>query len=104
MTDNVFVERRFEIEGQELLIQFQVPFLAPGGEFQCHWTIDWPTQKRSRYTCGIDGVQALMLAMRTVHSELLESEAYRNGKLTYLEETDLDLPAPWTFDEDNSPR
>lgn len=36
-----------------------------------------------------------MLAMKTVHSELLESDLYKSGKLTYLQEYDLDLPPGW---------
>ena len=99
MTAIAFVERCYELDGQQLLIQFQTPVLAPGGEFQCHWTIQWPAGTQAHYACGIDGIQALMLAMRTVHTELLESDAYRSGRLTYLEEADLGLPAPWTFED-----
>ncbi len=36
-----------------------------------------------------------MLAMRTVHSELMESDLYKSGKLTYLKQYDLDLPPGW---------
>ena len=43
----------------------------------------------------LDGVQALMLAMRTVHTELVESDAYKAGRLTWCEQTDLDLPPTW---------
>lgn len=100
MTDEAFLERHFALDNQDVSIRFQLPFLAPGGEFQCRWTIGWPDRTRDSYACGIDGIQALMLAMRTVHTELVESEAYRSGKLTYLGQADLDLPAPWTFDAD----
>ncbi len=33
-----------------------------------------------------------MLALRTVHSELMESDLYKSGKLTYANQYNLDLP------------
>jgi hypothetical protein len=45
--------------------------------------------------CGVDGVQALMLAMKSVNSALKESDLYKSGKLTYAGQYDLDLPPSW---------
>lgn len=36
-----------------------------------------------------------MLAMKTVHSELMESDLYKSGRLTYAAQYDLDLPPGW---------
>lgn len=36
-----------------------------------------------------------MLAMKTVHSELMESDLYKAGKLTYVDQYDLDLLPGW---------
>lgn len=36
-----------------------------------------------------------MLAMRTVQAQLSESDEYKAGNLTYLNQTDLDLPPMW---------
>ncbi|WP_425516743.1 DUF6968 family protein [Stakelama flava] len=36
---------------------------APGSEFQCRYLIGWPEREVRRYTCGLDGLQALMLAI-----------------------------------------
>jgi len=77
------------------MARFLQPTLAPGGEYQCRWTIFWPDRVQQRYACGVDGVQALMLAMKSVHSELMESELYKSGKLTYEDQYDLDLPPGW---------
>jgi hypothetical protein len=42
--------------------------------------------------------------MRTVHTELLDSDEYRSGVLTYLNERDLDLPPSWPiYDERRKP-
>lgn len=90
-----FVERRFALDGNDLVIRFYTPARVPGGEFQCRYSIGWPEREVCRYTCGEDGVQALMLAMRTVHSDLAESEAYKDGRLTWCDQADLDLPPTW---------
>ena len=96
MEEAPFVERRFELEGNELIVRFFAPAKAPGGEFQCRYSIGWPEREARQYTCGLDGMQALMLAMRTVHTELIESEGYKAGRLTWCDETDLDLPPAWS--------
>lgn len=36
-----------------------------------------------------------MLAMKSVCSELMESDLYKAGKLTYADQYDLDLPPGW---------
>ncbi|MGQ9367616.1 DUF6968 family protein [Azospirillum sp. A39] len=95
MDEGVFVERRFELGDGEVVARFAMPVLAPGGEYQCRWTITWPDREQGHRACGIDGVQALMLALRCVHAELVDSEAYRSGRLTYLGQADLDLPPTW---------
>jgi hypothetical protein len=87
-----FVERRFDLPTGALLLRISAPYLAPGGEYRCRWTIGWPDGDRSREAAGIDGVQALTLALRAAHSELIVSAAYREGNLRYLGQTDLDLP------------
>jgi hypothetical protein len=95
MNEEPFVERIFESGDDVVTTRFLQPTLAPGGEFQCRWAIVWPDRVQQRYTCGQDGMQALMLAMKMVHSELLESDLYKAGSLTYLGQRDLDLPPGW---------
>lgn len=90
-----FVERRFDRGEEQVIARFHAPTLAPGGEYQCRWEIEWPEGTQRRHACGIDGVQALMLAMRSAHGDLTASAAYRAGALTYLDQGDLDLPPSW---------
>jgi hypothetical protein len=90
-----FLERKFELDGGGLTVRFYTPCKAPGGEFQCRYSIGWPDREVRRYASGLDGVQALMLAMRTVYTELIESDAYKAGRLTWCEQADLDLPPTW---------
>ena len=95
MSDETFIERNFESGDDTITVRFLQPQLAPGGEFQCQWVIEWPDRVQQRYTCGIDGIQALTLAMRTVHTELKESDLYKSGKLTFENGYNLDLPPSW---------
>lgn len=95
MDESLFAERKFELEGSDLIVRFFVPFKAPGGEFQCRYSIAWPEREVRRYACGEDGIQALMLAMRTVHTDLVESDSYKAGQLTWCDQGDLDLPPTW---------
>ena len=90
-----FVERKFELDDGDLIVRFFAPARATGGEFQCSYFIGWPGREVRRHACGEDGVQALMLAMRTVHSELVLSDAYKAGRLTWCDQADLDLPPIW---------
>ena len=96
-----FVARSFEAPDGAVLARFEPRYLASGGEYRCRWRIEGLGEERSREAAGIDGVQALMLAMRTVHAELTGSDEYRAGKLTYLQQADLDLPpmrgSPWLY-------
>lgn len=95
MDEAPFVERRFDLDGDDLFARFYRPEKTSDGEFQCRWTISWPERETHRYACGEDGVQALMLAMRSVHWELVESDPYKAGKLTLYDQADLDLPPTW---------
>jgi hypothetical protein len=95
MSDEPFVERVFESGGGTTTARFYQPSLAPGGEYKCRWAIFWPDGVQQRHALGVDGIQALMLAMKTVHSELQQSDLYKSGNLTYTDQNDLDLPPSW---------
>lgn len=99
MRDDVFVERQFDNGGTPVVCRFFQPTLQPGREYQCRWSIDWTNGRSDRHAHGIDSIQALLLAMRTAHTELVESEPYRQGMLTYLDERELGLPPAYTFDD-----
>lgn len=91
----IFVERRFEMGDTDVVARFSTPTKATGGEFQCHYELDWPDHEDRGYASGEDGVQALMLAMKKMHFALVKSDAYRKGQLTLWGQLDLDLPPTW---------
>jgi len=95
MTDEAFIERSFESDEGAVSVRWQLPTLEPSGEYKCQWSIAWPDRHRNSYSCGVDSVQALSLAMRIVHVELIESDLYRGGRLTFLGRRDLGLPPAW---------
>jgi hypothetical protein len=87
----VFVERKFEIGERELICRFDLPTItprdiAPNGEYRCDYAIIWPDRERRSYAVGVDSIQALMLAMSSVFSDLECSEEYKTGQLFYLGE------------------
>lgn len=92
----IFVERRFEMGDSDVVARFSSPTKASGGEFQCHYELNWPDHEDRGYACGEDGIQALMLAMKKVHFALIKSDAYRQGQLTLWGQPDLDLPPTWS--------
>ena len=88
-----FIERRIELgESSEVLIRFHRP-VQDGADFRCDYEILWPGRKHAFHAFGIDGVQALFLAMKMVHSKLLASPAGKRGQLRWLGSNDLGLPA-----------
>ena len=54
----IFVERRFEMGDTDVVARFSAPTRATGGEFQCHYELDWPDHEDRGYASGEDGVQA----------------------------------------------
>ncbi|WP_421684504.1 hypothetical protein HKW98_09185 [Stutzerimonas urumqiensis] len=90
-----FVERLFELDDKTVHVRFDRPHRAAGGEYQCRYTLHWPDHAEHGYACGEDGVQALMLAMKKVHIGLVESDAYKQGRLSLWGQADLDLPPTW---------
>jgi hypothetical protein len=62
--------------------------------FRCDYEIAWPDQKRVFHAYGVDAVQALILALRMVHAELLTPPEGRGGQIRWLGSNDLGLPPP----------
>lgn len=90
-----YVERVFEAPTGPVVAQFDKPYLSTGGEYRCRWRLLGLGPERSTEIAGIDGIQALLLAMRNLDSTLRQSEEFKAGRLTYLDQSDLDLPPTW---------
>lgn len=91
----LFIERSFDADDKTLVARFYLPVLNSGGEFRCHWSLKSTSLEINRYACGEDGLQALMLALRAVSTELSENEKIKAQRITLWGQADLDLPPGW---------
>ena len=55
------------------------------GMWICPYEIDWPSERRAYFAAGVDGMQALILALRTISVEIYTSEYHEAGTLTWFE-------------------
>ena len=66
MSSEVFVHRVVTVDGQEVSCRFFKP-MPDRGDFCCRLELELPEGIYSRQVYGVDEVQALLLAMKTVH-------------------------------------
>ena len=86
-----FVERKFGLDGSELLCRFYRP-VSDGQDFSCRYEIAWPDGLRSREVWGVDSIQALLLAMQSVHGDLLLRRERDGFDVQWLDGCQLGLP------------
>ena len=62
---------------------------APYGDWYCPYVLEAPGGRRESYAGGVDGLQALLLALSALKAdlELLQGK----GKLTFLDDEDLGI-------------
>jgi hypothetical protein len=58
---------------------------ADNGNWRCAYEIDWPDGKRSSAAAGVDSVQALLLALQKIGTEIYTSDYHRQGQVNWLE-------------------
>ena len=79
---------------KSVVISFSSPIRATGTrDFVCHYRIDGLSCRGTRMAMGIDSLQALFLAMTNAASILYTCEEFKAGRLTFLEDKNLGLPA-----------
>jgi hypothetical protein len=54
-----------------------------GTSWQCRYEIDWPRGLRKSAAQGVDGVQALTIALQKIGTELYTSAYHRDGTLGF---------------------
>jgi hypothetical protein len=95
---HVILERELElrVKGRrkaKVIVRFGKPRPFEGRDFACVYQIDGLRDEPiTRRMYGIDAIQALELAMQMAMVELVCSEAYQDGRLTWLGMYDLGLP------------
>jgi hypothetical protein len=92
MADDKFIERVFEVDGAEIACRFFTP-VADGNDFRCRYSIDHrPAGAHIREIPGVDGVQALLLAMEAAHADLLLLREQEGRTVRWLGGSGLGLP------------
>ena len=99
-----FVERTVNVDGQDVCVRFFQPE-PDETSFFCRYEIDWPEGTRSKRAGGVDGVQALLLAMQIAHTDLLSARENHGSQVSWLNERSLGFPIADTIrdlDPDNT--
>ena len=81
----------------KVLLRFGEPSRIDADEYACDSVIEGLEEgegaARTRRIFGVDSLQALHLAMQLADAELVSTQAYREGRLTWEGSSDLGLPA-----------
>jgi len=65
-----------------------------GANYFCPFAITGLSRAHKGRAGGVDGVQALILALQLAATHLYTSDEWKSGRLLYLGERDLGLPVP----------
>jgi hypothetical protein len=86
-------QRTFQCGGEAVVLTLSAPTLD-GQDYRCAYRIAWPDGPVDSYAFGVDGVQAIYVALQKAHIELIQDAAARGKPLTWLDQGDLMLPLP----------
>ncbi|CAK0768605.1 conserved hypothetical protein [uncultured Gammaproteobacteria bacterium] len=91
--------RDLEFDGNSVRVSIGIPRQEPGGtDYVCPYEIFGPLTKKAFYAMGIDAIQALHLAMKTIDAELDVCAERKTGRLTWLGGQDLGFPS-WKIEQ-----
>jgi hypothetical protein len=91
MASEPFVKRLFVVDGHDVECRFFQPQQV-GHDCLCRLEIGWPEGSESISVYGVDGVQALSLAMQAAHAHLLAARDHLGREVSWLGEPTLGLP------------
>ena len=92
-TAAAIVTRRFNLaDGETVYVYVWKPTKNSNVGYDCHYLITGLGEDTVSFRRGVDGMQALILALQGVWVALYYSEAYKSGQLTWLTGQDLGLP------------
>lgn len=88
----IFVEREFELRENEVVVARIFRPVQREVDFRCDYEIVWPDRTRRFAMHGIDGVQALIHALKIVRVELISSPEGKLAQIRWVGMEDLGLP------------
>jgi hypothetical protein len=81
----IVASRSLTLQQQEGYVAVEVRIFAPQshqGHWSCAYEIDWPEATRRFAAFGLDSMQALVLALNMIGSEIYTSEYHKAGALS----------------------
>lgn len=68
--------------------------------YRCRFRIEWPSETKELYACGVDAIQALLLALQMLGATIYTSQEVKEGRLVWLElGGGFGLPVPRNIDD-----
>lgn len=86
-----FITRVFKVDGRNVECRFFQP-QEDRDDYLCRYIIDFPDQPKISQGYGVDAVQALLLAMKKAHLELLVYRDKTGRRVEWLDKENLGLP------------
>jgi hypothetical protein len=82
----IIASRILKLKGVEAEIPIRV-FAPERSEVDwiCRFEIEWPETTLARFAAGVDAVQALLLALQMIGSQIYASNYHTSGQLMWLE-------------------
>jgi hypothetical protein len=65
----------------DIPVRIFAPVRADNGAWSCQYEIDWPNGKWTMAAWGTDSIQAILLAMQMIGSEIYTNNYHKSGKL-----------------------
>jgi hypothetical protein len=97
MSKPIIIARR-EIQhaesGAVIRIAIRVPKQSENGHYECSYEIKENGQSKSYTAGGVDGIQALEIALRKIGALLWARNKASSWKLRWLDSEDLGFPLP----------
>ncbi len=77
-------ELTVRLEGREVTLEIRIfKPESDDGASSCRYEIDWPSGMKNGRAGGVDGFQAILLAMQKIGVALYTSEYHKNAQLVW---------------------